>query len=138
MMKTRAPVGLLIGLVLLGSLPAGGRAEQGPLVPESFAQLRTNPQAYLGAAVELGGEIVRWMPSDQGFLLLVLQHPLAPTRRPDRLLSSGGWFWVEYPEQLGPLSPVAPLITLAGEVVGTKEGTPVIRARQVSLFSLLW
>jgi hypothetical protein len=30
------------------------------------------------------------------------------------------------------------LITLAGEVVGTKEGTPVIRARQVSLFSLLW
>jgi hypothetical protein len=88
--------------------------------------------------VVLGGEIIRWIPSEQGFLLLVLQHPLAPTRRPDRLLLSGGWFWVEYPEQLGPLSPVAPLITLAGEVVGAKEGTPVIRARHAYLFSLLW
>jgi starvation-inducible outer membrane lipoprotein len=137
-MKTRVPVGLLAGLILLGSWRAGGRAEQVPPGPESFAQLRSNPQAYLGAVVVVGGEIIRSMPSDQGFLLLVLQHPLAPTRRPDRLLLSGGWFWVEYPEQLGPLSPVAPLITLAGEVVGTKEGTPVIRARQVSLFSLLW
>src|SRR5262247_1048580 len=130
-MKTRVPLGLLIGLVLLGSWPAGGWAQSGPLGPESFAQLRSNPQAYLGAPVVLGGEIIRWIPSDRGFLLLVLQHPLAPTRRPDRLLLSGGWFWVEYPEQLGPLSTVAPLITLVGEVVGAKEGTPVIRARQV-------
>ena len=137
-MKARALVSLLGGLVFLGSLPADGWAQQGPPDPVSFAQLRANPQAHLGATVVLGGEIIRWTPSAGGFLLLVLQHPLAANLRPDRLVLSGGWFWVEYPEQLGPLSPVAPLITLVGEVVGTREDTPVIHAQQASLFSLLW
>ncbi len=137
-MKLRVTVGWLIGLVLLVSVPAGGRAEQVPQGPASFAQLRENPPAYLGATVVLGGEIIRWLPFAQGFLLLVLQHPLAPNLRPDHLTLSGGWFWVEYPEQLGPLSPLAPLLTVVGEVVGTREGYPVVRAQQVSLFSLLW
>lgn len=58
MMKTRALVSLLVGLVLLGSLSAAGWAQQGPPDPVSFAQLRANPQAHLGATVVLGGEIM--------------------------------------------------------------------------------
>jgi hypothetical protein len=86
----------------------------------------------------LGGQIIRWRPSGSGFLLLVLQRPLTPHLRPDRLAVSGGLFWVEYPEQLGPLSPLSSYLMVIGEVVGTRAGDPVIRAERVSLFSLEW
>src|SRR5438445_8137728 len=103
-MKPGIAVGLLAGVMLLASFPSAGWTEQGPQRPASFAQLRQNPQAYLGATVVLGGEIVRWTPSPQGFRLQVLQRPLGLGLRPERWAVSGGWFWVEYPEGLGPLS----------------------------------
>ena len=136
-MIPRAACGLLIGLVLLARVPADVWAQQVPPSPGSFAQLRENPQAYLGATVVVGGEIIRWLPSGPGFLLLVLQHPLTSNLRPNRLALSSGWFWVEYPEQLGSLSPVAPFMTLVGEVVGTRDGYPMIRAQQAFPFSLM-
>jgi starvation-inducible outer membrane lipoprotein len=130
-MTPRVPCVLLIGLVLFSRVPAEVRAVQLPAGPASFAQLRENPQTYLGATVVLGGEITRWIPAGPGSLLLVLQHPLAANLRPKRLALSSGWFWVEYPEQLGPLSPLAPILTVVGEVVGSGDGYPVIRAQQV-------
>jgi starvation-inducible outer membrane lipoprotein len=137
-MTPRAAWSALVGLVLLGSVPASGHAWQSPHTAATFAQLHENPQAYVGATIVLGGQIIRWLPSGAGFLLLVIQRPLTPRLRPDRLAISGGMFWVEYPEQLGPLSPLSPYLTVIGEVVGTRAGEPLIRAERVSLFSLGW
>ncbi len=132
----RGLAGLLAGVSLLVGLPAVGGAEGQPQRQAPFAQLRENPQAYVGAAVVVGGEIVRWTPSAQGFRLQVLQRQLDSWLRPQRLAVSGGGFWVEYPEQLGPLSVLTPYITVIGEVVGAEQGLPVIRAQRAWLFPL--
>jgi len=132
-MKQGVGVGFLAGLMLLAGLASGGQAEQVPQSQASFAQLRENPQAYLGAGVVLGGEIIRLTPSARGFLLQVLQRPLGPGLGPGPLTFSGGWFWVEYPEGIGPLSPLTSSITVIGEVIGTQQGDPLIRAQQVFL-----
>lgn len=132
-MKHSVGVGFLAGLMLLAGLSSGGRAEQAPQSQVSFAQLRENPQAYLGAGVVLGGEITRLTPSARGFLLQVLQRPLGPGLNPHPFAFSAGWFWVEYPEEAGPLSFLTPFITVVGEVVGTWQGHPLIRAQQAFL-----
>jgi starvation-inducible outer membrane lipoprotein len=139
-MRHGVGVGFLAGLMFLAGLSSGGRAEQAPQSQVLFAQLQENPQAYLGASVVLGGEIVRLTPSAQGFLLQVLQHPLDSGLAPDPLAFSGGWFWVEYSEEAGPLSFLTPLITVVGEVIGTRQGFPLVRAQKAflapSMFSL--
>ena len=134
-MKQSGAIGWLTGVLFLVSFPSQGWTEQVPQSQASFAQLRENPDAYLGATVVLGGQIVRWRPAPQGSLLQVLQRPLGRGLRPERLAFSGGWFWVRYPEQLGPLSLLAPYITVIGEVVGTEQGSPLILAQEVFLFS---
>ena len=134
-MKRSLGVGLLAGLVLLAGSPSGGRTEQIPQSQVPFAQLRESPQAHLGDSVVLGGEIIRLTPSAQGYLLQVLQRPLGPGLNPDPLTFSGGWFWVEYPEGAGPLSLLTPFITVVGEVVGTEQGHPLIRAQRAFLTS---
>jgi starvation-inducible outer membrane lipoprotein len=132
-MRYRIGIGFLAGVMLLVGLSSQGRAEQARQGQAGFAQLQENPQAFLGTTVALGGEIVRLTPSARGFLLQVLQHPLGPGLTPEPLALSGGWFWIEYPEEAGPLSFTTPLIAVIGEVVGTRQGHPLIRAQETFL-----
>ncbi len=125
--------GSFIGFMLLATLAFPSLAQQKPPAPVSFAQLRENPQAHLGARVVLGGEIIRLAPAPQGFFIQVLQHPLGPGLEPDTFAFSGGLFWVEYPEEAPPPSIATPFITVMGEVIGSRQGHPLIRARRALL-----
>ena len=96
------------------------REEATPL--RSFAELRSDPQAFLGKVVILGGDIVETDNRPDGTTIIVLQKPLGRDERPRIQDASGGRFIVRFSEYLDP-AVFAPhrRVTVAGVVEGTEE-----------------
>ena len=132
MLYRGAGIGLVIGFVLVIGFSGVGRAQEAEQGEISFARLREDPASHIGASVVFAGEIIRLAPSPTGFFIQVVHYPLRRDAvRPEVFAFSGGLFWVEYPETVTPLSARDTFITVMGQVTGSKEGHPLIRATRV-------
>jgi len=60
----------------------------------SLAQVRENPDMYIGKTVLWGGRIIKAINKKKGTLVEVLEHPLDSDRRPRRVDESQGRFIV--------------------------------------------
>jgi outer membrane lipoprotein len=97
------------------------RQQAQPLV--SFAELRTNPQAFKGHTVILGGEILHTNNLRDGTRIEILQRPLSGAEMPRLTDTTGGRFMAFCSEYLDP-AVYAPQrrITIAGRVLGSYIG----------------
>jgi outer membrane lipoprotein len=109
----------------------------------SFAELRTNPEAFKGRTVILGGEILQTSNLREGTRVEVLQRPLSGSETPALTDNTGGRFMVFCKEYLDP-AVYAPRrrITVAGQVQGSYTGKvgevdytyPLISCQETHLF----
>jgi len=89
----------------------------------SFSQLRQDAGRHKGASVMLGGAVLNAKILPEGTEIEVLQLPLDASDRPTGAYEhSGGRFLVIDPERRDPVVLQRRLITVVGEVVGTKVG----------------
>src|SRR5947208_2890960 len=88
----------------------------------SYAQLASNPEAYVGKVVIIAGTIIEAVNTPEGTRLVLLQYPTNRRGRPQTDVSSGGRFLVLAPEYLETViyRSGRPL-TVAGEVWGQRE-----------------
>lgn len=111
----------------------GLQQQAGP--PVDFAALSAHPEEYRGRIVILGGEVMQVQPLGPGSLLTVSQRGL------DKLyeykpVPSGGTFVVESDQWLSPATyQPKSTVQVAGEVIGRRNGFPVLKAREVVLAS---
>ncbi|MEW6442800.1 MAG: Slp family lipoprotein [bacterium] len=88
----------------------------------SFSELRSNPQAYVGQTVMLGGEIILVQVQQSGTLLEVLEKKLGHRNRPEETDVTGGRFFVF---DSGFLDPAVYRngreVTVIGKVTGQKS-----------------
>jgi outer membrane lipoprotein len=124
---------LMLGVVVAGCGPAISTPLQQEAVPGmSFAELSAQPDQYKGRIVILGGEVMQVQPwGNEGSLLSMDQEELDSHLFPSGT-GSGGTFLVESDEWLNsnvyqPKSKV----TVAGTVVGKKNGYLVLKAQQI-------
>jgi len=97
----------------------------------SFSQLRQDPERYKGASVVLGGEVLNAKNLPEGTEIEVLQLPLDASDRPvGDYEYSEGRFLILDPERRDPVVLRNRLLTVVGEVVGTKA-QPVDQAEYV-------
>jgi outer membrane lipoprotein len=66
----------------------------------SYAQLGSNPEAYVGQVVIIAGTIIEAVNTPEGTRLVLLQYPTNRRRRPQTNAPSGGRFLVPTPEYL--------------------------------------
>jgi outer membrane lipoprotein len=103
--------------------------------PVNFADLQAHPERYQGRLVILGGDVMTVQPKGQGSLLTVSQLPLDAGNHPIYGAPSGGTFLVESQEWLPSYEYVPKRkVTVAGEVVGRQDGSPLLKARQIHLW----
>ena len=97
------------------------RQQAQPLV--SFTELRTNPEAFKGHTMILGGEILQTNNLQKGTRLEILQRPLSGSETPRLTDTTGGRFMAFCNEYLDP-AVYAPQrrITVAGRVLGSYVG----------------
>jgi outer membrane lipoprotein len=89
----------------------------------SFMQLRTDPEAYKGRMVILGGQILQTQNVQEGTLLEVLQKPLDASERPLLTDYTEGRFMVLCSTYLdAAVYAKGREITVAGHVLGTRTG----------------
>lgn len=99
--------------------------------PVSFVELVAHPDQYLGQTKVLGGEVVQVQPEGQGSLLSMDQHDLDSQLFPSGA-ASGGNFLVESDEWLNPNTYMPKsIVTVAGVVMGKKNGLLLLKARQI-------
>src|SRR4030042_2467867 len=126
----------LLALALAGCGPAIStnilrQAEE----PVSFAALKSKPEQYRGKTIVLGGEVMQVQAQDGKSLLWVRQKELDPQLRPVDAPVDGGTFLVESGNWLSPDSYVPKRkVTVAGEVLGQRDGFPLLQARQIHLW----
>ena len=111
--------------------------------PVSFAQLRTNPEAFKGRTVILGGEILQTANLREGTRIEILQRPLNESETPKLTDTTGGRFMVFCEEYLDPaVYAQRRRITVAGQVLGTYTGKvgevdylyPLVSCEETHLF----
>ncbi len=135
--KLKGWFGPWLALALMGCGPAISpilvrEARQEPGAPASFAELRANPEKYLGKPVILGGEVISVSLKDGKSLLAVNQQDLDPRLQPQG--PGYGTFYAESREFLSPSFYVAKRkVTVAGVVKGRLNGAPLLEARQIHL-----
>ncbi len=109
----------------------------------TFPQLRSNPEAFAGKVVLLGGVIVRVEHQETTTVLEILEKRLDPWSRPYDEDASGGRFLVLHPGFLDPLIySEGRHVTVAAEVVGKETRRfgsidyqyPVLKSRQLHLW----
>lgn len=135
-MKSHFWISWLAILLLAGctSGPAISPAIQAQAGPPGvrFAELSAHPEKYVGQTKVLGGDVMQLQPwGKDGTLLSVDEHGLNSNLFPSAA-TSGGTFLVESDEWLSP-SKYQPKskITVAGVVVGQRNGMLVLKARQI-------
>lgn len=85
----------------------------------TFGSLRTNPDAYKGKFVILGGLVTGIKRVPEGFQLEVVEYRLDSEEMPDTSANSGGRFLVILPPDVGPATfKPGMLVSMGGEVVG--------------------
>jgi outer membrane lipoprotein len=127
---------LLSALVTAACAPAIStnlQQEAGPQV--NFVELAANPDQYKGQTVILGGLVMNVQPWEDGSLLAVDQRQLNSQFFPIGA-TSGGTFLVESDEWLTSTWYVPKSrVVVAGVVKGTKDGVPLLKAREVKLLA---
>jgi outer membrane lipoprotein len=133
----------LLGCVACGSVISP--QVQSLADPElSYAQIASNPEAYVGKVVIIAGTIIEAVNTPEGTRLVLLQYPTNRRGRPQTDEPSGGRFLVlasEYLETAIYRSGRA--LTVAGEVRGQREipvgetfyRYPVLAPREMYLWS---
>lgn len=128
------PQGLLVLVLALlagcaTGIAPGLQQEAGP--PVDFAALSAHPEQFQGRLVILGGEVMSVQPQGQGSLMTVNQQDLRMLGNP-KGVPSGGTFVVESYQWLNPdtFQPKS-TVKVAGEVMGRKNGFPLLKAREV-------
>jgi outer membrane lipoprotein len=90
----------------------------------SYAQLASNPEAYMGKVVIIAGIIIEAVNTLEGTRLVLLQYPANRRGRPQTDASSGGRFLGLAPEYLETaIYRSGRALTVAGEVRG-QRGLP--------------
>jgi outer membrane lipoprotein len=111
----------LLGCVACGSVispPAQNLADS----ELSYAQLASNPEAYVGKVVIIAGIIIEAVNTPEGTRLVLLQYPTNRRGRPQTHESSGGRFLVLAPEYLETaIYRSGRAVTVAGEIRGQRE-----------------
>ena len=88
----------------------------------SYAQLASNPEAYVGKVVIIAGTIIEAVNTPEGTRLVLLQYPTNRRGCPQTDASSGGRFLVLAPEYLETaIYRSGRALTVAGEVWGQRE-----------------
>jgi starvation-inducible outer membrane lipoprotein len=101
----------------------------------SFVELRADPGKYQGKTLVLGGEVMKVQLQDGKSLLWVSQKELDSRLRPVDAPIVGGTFLVESEDWLSPDTYVPKRkVTVAGVVLGQRDGFPLLRARQIYLW----
>jgi outer membrane lipoprotein len=131
----------LVGMGCTHVISAPMRQQAQPLV--GFAELRTNPEAFKGRTLILGGEILQTNNLREGTRLEILQRPLTDSETPKLTDTTGGRFMAFCKEYLDP-AVYAPQrrITVAGQVLGSYAGKvgevdytyPLISCEETHLF----
>jgi len=88
----------------------------------AFSEIIKNPSQYTGAAVLLGGRVIKISNRENITLAEVLQFPLSRSMRPRTRKDSGGRFILRVKGFLDPLVYEGRLITIAGT-----RGAPMTR-----------
>ncbi len=117
-------LGFLVPLFLLGGcasvVPRELRKEVDRSI--SFAELKMNPDAYLGRTVVLGGEIIETENLPDETQLEMLQKPLGDGDRPVDTGWSEWRFLISYAGYLDPANySSGRCVTAVGEVLGSKS-----------------
>ncbi len=109
----------------------------------TFEMLQTDPDAFKGKIIILGGTITQIYNIKQGTVIEVVQKPLDYWGKPKRTSKSGGSFLIFYPGYLnGMIFTPNRQITVAAEIEGTrskalgeKEFTyPLVLAKELKLW----
>lgn len=88
----------------------------------TFKMLLSEPDAYKGRVVLVGGEIIETTNTQEGTLITVMQKPLDKFGIPVEKDISEGRFIISYPGFLEPkIYAPGKKITVAGEVIGSKK-----------------
>jgi outer membrane lipoprotein len=91
----------------------------------SYAQLASNPEAYVGKVVIIAGTIIEVMNTPEGTRLVLLQYRTNRRGRPQTEASFGGCFLLLNPEYLETaIYRSGRALTTAGEVLG-QRGLPI-------------
>ena len=111
----------LLGCVAYGSVIAP--QVQSLADPElSYAQLASNPEAYVGKVVIIAGTIIEAVNTPEGTRLVLLQYPTNRRGRPQTHAPSGGRFLVLAPEYLETvIYRSGRALIVAGELRGQRE-----------------
>jgi outer membrane lipoprotein len=125
--ETRGGLWILIAWLALASMGCthviSDTWRQQAQPPVSFAGLRTNPDAFKGRTVILGGEILQTTNLRDGTRLEILQRPLGASELPKVTDTTGGRFMAFCHEYLDPAVYAARRrITVAGQVLGSHTG----------------
>jgi starvation-inducible outer membrane lipoprotein len=135
-MRRNLPGAVALILALAGCGPlisASLQRQAGP--PVNFAAVQAHPEQYQGKVVILGGEVASVWVKNGSSLLTVNEQPLTPDLRPVEGSSFGGTFWVESDKWLSPSEYVPNRkVTVAGEVLGRRDGTLLLKAREIHLW----
>jgi outer membrane lipoprotein len=137
---------LIGGIVLTGlgcthiiSAPLRQQAQP----PIAFAELRTNPEAFKGRMVIIGGDILQTTNLPDTTRLEVLQRPLNHSQSPQLTDATGGRFMALCHEYLDPaVYAQQRRVTIAGQVMGAFEGKvgeavytyPLISCEEIHVF----
>lgn len=88
----------------------------------AFKMLLSEPDAYKGKVVLVGGEIIETINTQEGSFITVMQKPLDKFGAPVEKDISEGRFLISYPGFLEPkIYAPGKKITVAGEVIGSKK-----------------
>ncbi|MBE9537234.1 MAG: Slp family lipoprotein [Proteobacteria bacterium] len=115
---------LLLGTGLSGCAPALFRDIRKEITPNvTVGQVASDPATFIGKKVLWGGVIVRSENMADKTILEVIEAPLTRYARPANLDRSGGRFIIEHEGFLDiAVYAEGRVITVAGEILGTREG----------------
>ena len=111
----------------------------------TFEMLQTDPDAFKGKIIILGGTISQINTTKQGTLIEVVQKPLDYWGKPKRTKRTEGSFLVLYPGYLNTMTYTPGReITLAAEVEGTRSKAlgetefmyPLVLAKELKLWEI--
>lgn len=125
---------LLVSVLAAGLSGCAPAYLAGPaLTPAGMATLASDPQAFRGQEVRLGGEILS-LTHAEGKSLLTVRHRELDSRGQPSGAASGHTFLVESPRFLPPSYYVpGRQITVTGTVAGSRDGRLLLEARDLRL-----
>lgn len=118
----------ILGLCVLASMgcshTVSKTVRQQAIPPIAFAQIRADPDTYVGRTVILGGDILSTQNVAQNTFVEVLQKPLGGSEAPQITDQTGGRFMALCDGYLDPaVYAKERRVTIAGRVIGTHTGT---------------